>query len=193
MANIIPQKKGNPVHPSSWWELRECDTSEAMIDSEQDYKGGKVTFLQKKKTKKTLFAPDTTDGLSKKNWWRVRWNRGYFVHMWIQVKFWLALCWSKQGVTNSFSFMVHKQPFFKWSQAFTFSRPCLKENMYNFSSRSNSFTSSASMCLLLLQRNATPINQRNTSARILDSTPYFWERPQGMSLTCITISWWKTE
>lgn len=52
MANIIPQKKGNPVHPSSWWELRECDTSEAMIDSEQDYKGGKVTFLQKTKQKK---------------------------------------------------------------------------------------------------------------------------------------------
>lgn len=66
MANIIPQKKGNPVHPSSWWELRECDTSEAMIDIEQDYKGEKVTFLQRKKKKKTLFAPDTTDGLSKK-------------------------------------------------------------------------------------------------------------------------------
>lgn len=45
MANIIPQKKGNPVHPSSWWELRECDTSEAMIDSEQDYKGGKSDIL----------------------------------------------------------------------------------------------------------------------------------------------------
>lgn len=187
MANIIPQKKGNPVHPSSWWELRECDTSEAMIDSEQDYKRGKVTFLQKKTT---LFAPDTTDGLSKKNWWRVKWNRGYFVHMW---NFGLPFAGLNKGWETHFHSWSINNPFFKWSQAFTFSRPCLKENMDNFSSRSNSFTSSASMCLLLLQRNATPINQRNKSARILDSTPYFWERPQGMSLTCITVSWWKTE